>query len=75
VNIIPKVTSIYHWENELVVDSEAVLIMKTDATHIERLWENVRKNHPYEVPEYVVLPIRWGSQDYLEWISHSVKSE
>ena len=75
VNIIPKITSIYHWKNEIVVDNEALLIMKTDAKHKELLWDVLRKNHPYEVPEFVVLPIEWGSQNYLEWISQSVQSE
>ena len=74
VNILPKVTSIYHWKDEIVVDNEALLIMKTKAKHTQFLWEVVRKNHPYEVPEYVVLPIEWGSGDYLNWISQNVAS-
>ncbi|MHA2352651.1 MAG: divalent-cation tolerance protein CutA [Candidatus Thorarchaeota archaeon] len=74
VNIIPKVTSIYHWKDEIVVDNESLLIMKTEARHTESLWEIVKRNHPYEVPEYVVLPIEWGSRDYLDWIAQNVKS-
>jgi len=35
----------------------------------------VKREHPYEVPEYVILPIEWGSQDYLAWISQNVKSQ
>ena len=72
VNIIPKVTSIYHWKDEIVEDSESLLIMKTEAKHIEKLWEALKEKHPYEVPEYVVLPIEWGSKDYLAWISQNV---
>jgi periplasmic divalent cation tolerance protein len=75
VNIIPKVTSIYHWKDEIVEDHESLLIMKTEAKKIETLWEAVKEKHPYEVPEYVVLPIEWGSQDYLAWISQNVKTE
>ena len=74
VNIIPKLTSIYHWKGEIVVDNEALLIMKTKDTHTSALWEIVKANHPYEIPEYVVLPIQWGSQDYLDWISDNVKT-
>ncbi len=72
VNIIPKVTSIYHWKEKLVVDDEALLLMKTERRHIQLLWEAVKKFHPYEVPEYVVLSIVWGSQDYLNWISQNI---
>ncbi len=75
VNIIPKVTSIYHWKDEIVNDNEALLIMKTDTKHIEVLWDLLKQNHPYEVPEYVVLPIEWGNMDYLTWISQNVRSQ
>ncbi len=74
VNIIHNLTSIYHWKNEIVVEDESLLIIKTETKHSEALWESVKKNHPYEVPEFIVLPIRWGSQDYFDWISQSVKN-
>ncbi len=72
VNIISSVMSIYHWKNEIVTDEESILIMKTQADHKEALWDAIKKKHPYEVPEYVVLPVKWGSQDYLDWISASI---
>ncbi|MFW9962199.1 MAG: divalent-cation tolerance protein CutA [Candidatus Sifarchaeia archaeon] len=72
VNIIPKITSIYHWKNDLVIDDEALLIMKTERKQSENLWKVLKENHPYEVPEFVVIPIDWGSKDYLDWISQSV---
>jgi periplasmic divalent cation tolerance protein len=75
VNIIPKITSIYHWKEKIVVDTEALLFMKTESRFAESLWEILKRNHPYEVPEYIVLPIEWGSQDYLNWISESLKSK
>lgn len=72
VNIISSVTSIYHWKDEIVTDEESLLIMKTETGHKEALWEAIKRRHPYEVPEYVVIPIKWGSQDYLDWISASI---
>ena len=72
VNIIPKMTSIYHWEDKLVTDEESLLIMKTEETKKEVLWKSIKEKHPYEVPEFVVLSIEWGSIDYLNWISSNV---
>jgi periplasmic divalent cation tolerance protein len=72
VNIISSVMSIYHWKDEIVTDEESILIMKTQSDYKEALWEAIKKKHPYEVPEYMVLPIKWGSQDYLDWISASI---
>ena len=72
INIIPKVMSIYHWKDEIAEDEESILLMKTEVDHQEALWEAIRNEHPYDVPEFVVLPITWGSQDYLDWISRSI---
>jgi periplasmic divalent cation tolerance protein len=71
VNIIPSVKSIYHWENEIITDEESLLIMKTQEKHKEVLWETIKKIHPYKVPEYVILQIKWGSKDYLNWIAEN----
>jgi periplasmic divalent cation tolerance protein len=31
----------------------------------------IRRRHPYELPEIIALPIAAGSQPYLNWISES----
>ena len=72
VNIIQSVKSLYHWKGKIVTDNESLLIMKTTKSSIENLWSTIKKNHPYDVPEYVTLPIEWGSQDYLDWIRDSM---
>ncbi len=72
VNIIPNITSIYHWKNEIVTDAESILIIKTEAGFEERLENTIMENHPYEVPEFIVLDIRTGSKNYLDWISASL---
>ncbi|MHA1935789.1 MAG: divalent-cation tolerance protein CutA [Candidatus Thorarchaeota archaeon] len=72
VNIIRGLTSVYHWKGEIEVESEAILLMKTEEMYKDKLWRNIKKIHPYEVPEFIVLPIIWGSQDYLDWISASI---
>ena len=72
VNIIPRVMSIYHWKDEIIEDEESILLMKTEANQKEDLWETLRKEHPYEVPEFIIIPIIWGSKEYLDWISQSI---
>jgi periplasmic divalent cation tolerance protein len=69
---VSSVKSIYHWKDEIVTDEESILIMKTQEDYKEVLWDSIKKKHPYEVPEYVILPIKWGSTDYLNWISESI---
>ena len=71
VNIVRNISSIYHWKGEVHEETECILFMKTEDHHKEALFELLKQSHPYEVPEFVVVPISWGSKDYLEWISTS----
>ena len=75
VNVIKGVTSFYHWKGAIQEDSENILIMKTEFKHKKSLLEVLKKNHSYEVPEFVTIPIEWGSTDYLDWITTSTKSD
>jgi periplasmic divalent cation tolerance protein len=68
VNVIPGMTSIYVWQGSRHRDSEVVMIVKTRASLAERVIEEARKQHPYDNPALVVLPIEGGSTDFLSWI-------
>lgn len=67
-NIVPQITSIYRWQNTIETDSEVQLILKTRQDKLDSLEELVQQHHPYEVPEWLVLPILQGSQAYLDWM-------
>ncbi|MBI2821160.1 MAG: divalent-cation tolerance protein CutA [Acidobacteria bacterium] len=69
VSIIPNVTSVYNWKGELQRDREWLLLVKTRSDRTAALQEHFARHHPYEVPEFVVLPVREGSQAYLEWMA------
>ena len=68
VNIIPKIESVYWWEDKLNYDSESLLIIKTTQNKIEALIEYIKDNHPYEVPEVVFLKLTEGLPDYLNYV-------
>lgn len=72
VNIVPGVTSVYTWKGVPQVDHEQQLIIKTTADMAGALWEALKARHPYEVPEFVVVPVVDGSEDYIQWIEDSV---
>jgi periplasmic divalent cation tolerance protein len=69
VNIIPAVTSIYHWRNDMVTDTESILIMKTESRFADILEQQIIEIHPYELPEFIVFDIKSGYKKYLDWIS------
>lgn len=73
VNIIAGVQSCYQWQGEVVFDQEYQLVIKTLSSQLEALQAKVTSLHPYDIPEWLVLEITDGSQDYLNWIRSSLK--
>jgi len=73
VNIIPRVESHYWWQGKVERGNELLMVIKTTASRLNALEKCVLANHPYDTPEFVVLPISSGNRRYLEWISGSVK--
>uniref|UniRef100_A0A0N4ZJW3 Divalent-cation tolerance protein CutA n=1 Tax=Parastrongyloides trichosuri TaxID=131310 RepID=A0A0N4ZJW3_PARTI len=74
VNIIPGVTSVYSWKGNIEEDQELLLIIKTKTNLLEELKKEIVKIHPYEVPEFISLPIEHGSEPYLKWIGEQTKN-
>ncbi len=67
-NILPNMTSIYNWEGSMKIDSESVLILKTQSKLKSKLEETLQEIHPYTCPCLIFLPIQSGSQSYLDWL-------
>ncbi|XP_015604975.1 uncharacterized protein LOC107272382 [Cephus cinctus] len=72
VNIIPQITSVYEWKNEINEDNELLLMIKTRTEVVPALTEFVKSKHPYDVCEVISLPIQNGNEQYLNWISEVV---
>ena len=68
VQILPGLESHYRWRGKKETSREVLLMIKTRAARYKKLEKTLLKNHPYEVPEIVCLPISRGSQSYLKWI-------
>ena len=72
VNIVPGLQSLYIWENELRRGDELLMKMKTHQSKLNELEREIVKVHPYEFPEFIVSPIMYGNQNYLDWVSSVV---
>ncbi len=71
VNILGDMRSVYRWNDTIEVEHERQLIIKTTAESLPQLWEHLRDEHPYEIPEFLVLPVIDGSGAYLNWVKES----
>ncbi len=75
VNLLPEMESVYRWEGQVEQERERQLVIKTSRARIVALWERVREMHPYDVPEFIVLPIADGNDAYLRWVGESTRSD
>ncbi len=66
--LIPSVESIYPWEGKIESANETVLLLKTESARLPSLEARLHALHSYKTPEFLVLPVESGSQDYLEWM-------
>ncbi len=64
--------SYYTWKGKLEVAREYLLVMKTTVKRLPQLEKEVKRLHSYEVPEFIALPITYGSRAYLSWVQQSV---
>ena len=72
VNVLPKMRSLYRWEEQLRQGTEHQVIIKTTTGRLAALRARLESSHPYEIPELLEIPIVGGSQAYLNWVSASV---
>jgi periplasmic divalent cation tolerance protein len=72
-NVVPGLTSVYRWKGEVQEDAEELLILKTNARNVPKVLETVSREHPYDVPEGLVLTVVDGLEPYLAWIEESVR--
>jgi periplasmic divalent cation tolerance protein len=70
--LIPRVESHYWWQGKIEQGREVLLIFKTSRAKLPRLEKSILKEHPYDTPEFVVLPVSAWTNRYLDWISASV---
>lgn len=73
VTRVPGAFSHYRWKGKGETAREVLLLIKTQ----RRLWPKVRsflkKSHPYELPEIILLPVSAVSEEYLSWLDSSLK--
>jgi len=70
-NLIPKIESHYRWQGKIEAGSEVLLILKTTKSKLAALEKLVLSRHPYDTPEFLVLPLSAGGKKYLDWLADS----
>ena len=72
---LTKVRSLYNWNNKLEDQIEYIALFKTTSSTAEKLKSNIKRAHPYEVPEIVELKMNKVSESYLLWLVEATKKK
>ena len=74
-NLVPKIESHYWWQGKIESGTEVLLLFKTTQPRLLRLEKLILAEHPYDTPEFVVVPLESGTPRYLDWLASSVRGE
>jgi periplasmic divalent cation tolerance protein len=66
-NITP-IRSIYRWQGAVEEATEARVALHTRSDLVPDVIDRTKKDHAYDVPCVVALPIVDANPDYLEWV-------
>ena len=72
---MPQVTSVYKWEGKVEQDQESLMMIKTRCDLVSALTSYIQKEHPYDVPEVISVPVTAGSAPYIEWVKEETRKE
>jgi periplasmic divalent cation tolerance protein len=73
VNMFPGMISIFEWKGAREEASEVAMIIKTRAELADRVMQETKRLHPYELPALLVLPTEGGSEEYCGWIARQTR--
>src|SRR5271170_2588845 len=68
-NLSPKIESHYRWHGKIESSAEVLLILKSTKSKLAALEKLILAKHPYDTPEFLVLPLSAGSKKYLDWLA------
>jgi periplasmic divalent cation tolerance protein len=68
VQTVGPITSHYRWKGKIERGREWLMLIKTRPALLRRLEAEVLEQHPYDVPEILVLPVHSGHDAYMRWL-------
>ena len=70
---VSAIEGFYTWNDEIARENELILYIKTRTGLYEKVEEQIRAYHKYQVPEIIQLPIMAGAPSYLRWIDEATE--
>ena len=68
---ITKISSIYTWKGKVENQNEYLAFFKTTKKNQSTLKKELKKFHPYDVPEIAEINVESINQPYMKWLVDS----
>ena len=68
VNVHAPMVSFYRWKGAVERDAERQLVIKTTRERVAALRARLEELHSYELPEFIVLSVESGNEEYIKWV-------
>lgn len=68
VHIDSSIRAFYWWKSEVQSAKEWRISYMTTPDRLPALEAWLHEQHPYEVPQWITLPVNGGSEAYLDWV-------
>jgi periplasmic divalent cation tolerance protein len=65
---IAAIRSIYRWDGTLQDEREARVALHTRTSLVPAIVEKANRDHPYDVPCVIAMPVVAGNHSYLDWV-------
>jgi periplasmic divalent cation tolerance protein len=70
---LTHVDSKYWWKGKVERASEYLMLAKTKEELYDKVEEEVKNLHPYEVPEILFIKVDRGLDEYLKWVKEETR--
>ena len=68
-----SIRSIYRWDGEVQEQGEARVALHTRTELVPEIVERTNREHAYDVPCVIAMPLTGGNPAYLDWIRESTR--
>lgn len=65
---VPLEFSRFFWKGEIQEEKETLVIFKTRKELVEKLFEEIKKNHPYEIPIIAEIKVEKTTEEFHKWL-------
>lgn len=72
-NIFP-IESIYSWQKKIEKGGEVVAIIKTKEANFKKIEKVILKNHSYDTPCIIEIPLARITKKYLDWANKNIST-